>query len=231
MKAHSEGCGMKSATFKFDAVQRRTLAARFRLLPDDRVQSFLNRCEYAITEWRTEWPVGGTLGNKSSNTRLRALSDAIHEVRCEIERLPDGAACALWSNWQYAHRKDITNLRVPEMLFLAQLLELEQMASELAGNMAHVGGIVKYCEHDLIDRLVQAFMDSSFNRKPSAAPNGMFMRFLGDIADMLKLPDGGELTLGKHLVDDSIKWHLAREEQLSKWNAGMYEFPQSEQGS
>lgn len=222
---------MELATFNFDATQRRTLSARFRLLPDDLVQPFLNRCEHAVTEWRVEWPMGKPLGNKSSNARLRALSDAIHKVRCEIERLPDGAACVLWSNWQYAHGKNITNLRVPERVYLAQLLELEQMSSELAGDMAHVGGTVKYCERGLIDRLVQAFMDSSFNRKPSAAPNGMFMRFLGDIADMLKLPDGGELTLGKRLVDDSIKWHLERESQLSRWDAGMYEFLQSKQGS
>lgn len=222
---------MESAIFKFDAVRRQTLAARFRLLPDDLVQSFLNRCEYAIAEWQAEWPVGKSLGNKNTNARLRALSDSIYKVRHEIESLPDGAACALWSNWQYAHGKSITNLRAPERFYLAQLLELEQMTSVLAKDMAHAGGAVKYCESGLIDRLVQAFMDSSFNRKPSAAPNGMFMRFLGDIADMLKLPDGGKLTLGKDLAADSIKWHSERGAEFQKWESGMYEFPQSKQGS
>lgn len=226
---------MESAAFKFDATQRLTLAACFRLLPDDLVQSFLNRCEYAITEWRVGWPMGRRLGNKNSNARLRALSKAILNARCEIEKLPDAASHALWVKWQCAHGKEIppaaTSTRAAKQAYTSQLLELEQMASELAGDMAQAGGIVKYCERDLVDRLVQAYMGTSFNRKPSAAPEGMFMLFLGELAGMLTLPGGGKLTMGKDLVDDSIKWHLERESQLSKWEVGMYEFPQSKQGS
>lgn len=226
---------MESATFKFDAARRRTLAACFRLLPDDLVQSFLDRCEYAITGWRAEWPMGRWIGNKNSNARLRALGAAILNARCEIEKLPDAASHALWVRWQ-CPLGDVTiaattNTRAAKQAYILQLLKLGQMATELAGDMSHAGGAVKYCERDLVDRLVQAFIDSSFNRKPSAAPEGMFMLFLGELAEMLTLPNSAALTLGKDLVAASIKWHLKRESQFQEWEAAMYEFPPNKQSS
>lgn len=221
--------------FSFSAKQRRTLAACFRLLPDDLVQPFLNRCEHAITAWQAEWPKSRQAGTKDANAHLRALSSAIHKVRCAIEKLPDVASHALWMQWQCEHGKDTftaaTHTQAARQDYTMQLLELEQLTSTLAGNLAHAGGPAKYCESDLADRLVRAYVDSSFDRKPSAAGESMFMQFIGEVTAMLTLPGGVRLTMGKDLVASSIKWHLAQVEQESKWREAMFEFPQSKQGS
>lgn len=211
--------------FTFSEGQRRTLADCMKRLPTDLVQSFLNRCEYAINEWQADWPVERMGRDKGASVQLRALSDAIFKVRIKIESLPDGASCALWSNWQYAHGKDITNLRVPEGTFLAQLLELEQTASVLADDLSNAGGVVKCCEKELVDRLVQAYFDSSFQRPPSDATNGIFMRVLGEIENTLTLPGGGKLAMGRDIVRASIEWHKRREDEFAQQHAGMYEFP------
>lgn len=221
--------------FSFSAKQRQTLAAYFRLLPDGLVQLFLNRCEHAITAWQAEWPKSRQAGTKDANAHLRALSSAIHKVRGAIEKLPDGASHSLWMQWQCEHGKDTltaaTHTQAARQGYIMQLLELEQLASRLAGDLAHAGGMAKYCESDLVDGLVRAYMGSSFDRKPSAAGESMFMKFVGEIATILPLPGGARLTLGKDLVASSIKWHLAQAEQEAKWTEANFEFPQSKQGS
>ena len=214
---------MESVPFKFDRKQRQTLAARLCKFPDDLVQSFLNRCEYAITEWRADWPENKRLIGQGDGASLLALSEAILNVRCEINKLPDGASCALWSMWQHERGEDITKLLAAKNAYLHNLLELEQLAGREADNITRAGGVAKRCESDLVDRLVQTYLDASFGRKPSAAPAGIFMRFLGELENMLTLPTCKKLTLGKDIVNASIEWHVQREAQLQSWEAGMYE--------
>ena len=79
---------------------------------------------------------------------------------------------------------------------------------------AAAGGVEKLCEIDLVDRLDQAFFDSSFDRKPNAAESGIFMLFLRQLENMLTLPDGNKLILGKHIVATSIKQLSQRRAQF-----------------
>ncbi len=216
---------MDSNQFRFSEAQRRALALHMKLLPVDPVQSFLNRCEYAIAEWQADWPVEKMMeGNKGAGDQLRAVSTALLQARCEIMKLQEGASAALWIRLHEVQTaKNTTKPWAVRDAYLLRLLELAQMASTLADDF-RAGGVVKYCERDLVDRLVQAFIDSSFNRVPSAAPNGIFMHFLGELENMLTLPGGKKLTLGKDIVAASIECHKQQAAQLEQWQAGMYEF-------
>lgn len=212
--------------FTFSKEQRHTLSEHMKRLPADLVQSFLNRCEQAISEWQAEWPLERMTGNKGASDRLRALSDALLQVRCEIMKLPEGASYALWIRLHEAQteRNTVRPWAVRDA-FVSRLLVLKQEAGTLADDLSNAGGVVKYCERDLVDRLVQAYFDSSFSKQPSDATNGTFMRMVGEIENMLSLPGGKKLTMGRDIVGDSIKWHKRREEEFAQWRAGMYEFP------
>lgn len=212
--------------FKFSEEQRRTLAGQMKRLPVDLVQSFLNRCESAISEWQADWPVERMAGNKGASDQLRALSDALTQVRCEIMKLPEGASAALWISLHEAQaEKNTIRPWTVRDAFVSHLLMLEQEAGKLAGDLSGAGGVVKYCESDLVDRLVQAYFESSFLRPPSDATNGIFMHMLGEIENILALPGGGKLTMGRDIVGASIAWHKRREAEFAQYQAGMYEFP------
>jgi hypothetical protein len=217
---------MESVPFKFNHKQRQTLAATLRRFPDDLVQSFLNRCEYAITEWRAAGLQNRRIESNGNRSSLRILGKAIRKVRGEINGLSDEASCALWVSWQYEKCGDITKLWAAKNAYLLHLLELEQLASTVADELprAAAGGVEKSCEIDLVNRLVEAYLDSSFGRKPSAAPTGIFMSFLGELENMLTLPGGNNLVLGKHIVATSIKHLSQRRARLLLQQAGMYEF-------
>lgn len=212
--------------FTFSEAQRLTLAGQMKRLPADLVQSFLNRCEQAISEWQADWPPGRIACNKGASDQLRALNDALLKARCEIMKLPEGASAALWSRLREAQTGEMTirPLAVRDA-FVQRLLMLEQEAGTLAGDLASAGGVVKCCESELAGRLVQAYFDSSFSRPPSYAPNGIFMRVLGEIENILTLPGGKKLTMGKDIVKASIEWCARREEEFAQWRAGMFEFP------
>lgn len=212
--------------FTFSEAQRRMLAGHMKRLPADLVQSFLNRCEYAISEWQADWPLKRMASNKGASDQLRALSNALLKARCEIMKLPEGASAALWIRLHEAQteRNTIHPWAVRDA-FMLRLLALEQEAGTLADDFSNAGGVVKDCERDLVDRLVQAYFDSSFSRPPSDATNGIFMRVLGEIENMLTLPGGKKLALGRNLAKGSIQWHKRRNEECALWHAGMYEFP------
>lgn len=212
--------------FTFSKEQRRTLTEHMKRLPADLVQSFLNRCEYAISQWQADWPLEKMMGNKGASDQLRALSDALLHVRCEIMKLPEGASAALWTRLHEAQteRNTIRPWAVRDA-FMLRLLMLKQETGTLADDLSNAGGVVKYCERDLVDRLVQAYLDSSFSKQPSDATNGTFMRVLGEIENMLSLPGGKKLTMGRDIVGASIEWHKRREEEFAQLRAGMYEFP------
>lgn len=216
---------MESSQFSFSELQRRTLAAHMKRLPVDLVQSFLNRCERAISEWQADWPVKRMAGNKGASDNLRALSDALLQARREIMKLPEGASAALWTR---LHEEQTGQYTIKPWAVrhacLLKLLALEQEASTLAGDFLHAGGVVKACERDLVDRLVLAYFDSSFARPPSDAHNGIFMRVLGEFENMLTLPGGSKLTLGRDIARDVIKLHKGRQAEFSQYQAGMYEF-------
>lgn len=212
--------------FTFSEEQRRILTQHMKRQPADLVQSFLNRCECAISEWQTDWPLKRMTGNKGTSDQLRALSDALLKVRCEIMKLPEGASCALWIRLhkEQTDRSTIYPWAVRDA-FVSRLLVLEQVAGALLGDLSGAGGVVKLCERELVDRLVQAYFDSSFSRPPSYAPNGIFMCVLGEIENILTLPGGKRLTMGKDIVKASIEWCARREEEFAQWRAGMFKFP------
>lgn len=212
--------------FTFSKKQRRTLAGQMKRLPADLVQSFLNRCEQAISEWQADWPLERMAGNKGAGDQLRALSDALLKVRCKIMNLPEGTSRALWIRLHEAQteRNTIRPWAVRDT-FVSGLLMLEQEAGTLAGDLSGAVGVVKSCESDLVDRLVQAYLDSSFSRPPSDATNGIFMRVLGELENILPMPGSGKLTMGRDIAGASIKWHKRREAEFAQYQAGMYEFP------
>lgn len=141
-------------------------------------------------------------------------------------KLPEGASCALWIRLHEAQTKRNTvRPWAVRDAFVLRLLALEQEAGTLADDLSNAGGVVKHCERDLVDRLVQAYFDSSFRRPPSDATNGIFMRALSEIENMLSLPGGKKLTMGREIVGASIEWHKRRNEECAQWRAGMYEFP------
>lgn len=211
--------------FTFSEDQRRILTGHMKRQPADLVQSFLNRCECAIGEWQTDWPLKRMTGNKGASDQLRALSDALLKVRCEIMKLPEGASCALWIRLheEQTDRNTIRPWAVRDA-FVSRLLVLEQVAGALPGDLSDAGGVVKLCERELVDRLVQAYFDSFFPRSPSYG-NGPFMRVLGEIENILTLPGGGKLTMGRVIVGASIEWRKRSEQEFAQWRAGMYEFP------
>lgn len=221
---------MKLSPFSFSKEQRRTLSAHMKRLPADLVQSFLNRCEHAVSEWQADWPAERMAGNKGASDKLRALSDALLQAKCEIMKLPEGASAALWTR---LHEEQTGQYTIQpwavQRAYLSQLLALEQVAGILADDFSRAGGVVKYCERDLVDRLVQAYFDSSFTSPPSSA-NGPFMRVLGEFENMLTLPGGNKLTMGKGIAGDLIEWHKHRQAEFAQYQTGMYEFPAKQDG-
>lgn len=139
-------------------------------------------------------------------------------------KLPEGASCALWLRLHEEQTgKNTTKPWTVRSAYLAQLLALEQTAGTLAGEFSDAGGVVKYRERDLVDKLVQAYFDS-FNLQPSSS-GGPFMLVLGELQEYMRTLLGeNNLTMGRDIVRASIKWHKQREAQL----AGMYEFPEKQ---
>jgi hypothetical protein len=202
---------MTKEKFHFEKLQRQTLIEGiFKKHTPALVGEFLDRCEDAIEEWQKSW------GPKDQEKRtpieskrdvrdgLKKLAAQLNKLRCSILTLPEGAACAVWANWNRIHGLPISDLWKTEQDALSLFAEIENLVLDVQGEISCVGGISKQCEAELITELADVFAET-FRKRPSAAPNGVFVNLIGELADIITRPDGKAFIAGKDLVATAIK--------------------------
>jgi hypothetical protein len=197
---------MKKEKFHFTELQRQTLIEGiFKKRGADRAGKFLDRCEDAIAEWRKDWPVKTTIDSKRDvRNGLKKLATQLNKLGCSIRVLPEGARGAIWANWNRIHGLPISDLWETEQDALSLFAEIENLVLDVQGDISCVGGISKQCEADLITELAYVYA-WTFHKLPSAAPNGVFMNFVGELVGIITRTDGKPFVAGKDLVATAIK--------------------------
>lgn len=161
-------------------------------LPHEQIDSFVNRCQVAISRWQEQYPLKKVRPDDIAY-RLKMLGAHIDKLRRDILCLTGGAEASYWAflagcaNWQ-KKRDEV----------VALLSEMHQATGCEQAENARYNGYQKRRHAELVRCIALVYFEE-FKRKPASTPSGPFFESLSFIGDALNL------ELGKSLVATVIR--------------------------